>query len=231
MKDIKHVFFDLDHTLWDFDSNSAETLTELYHRHALQSHGVEDPKHFVATYQEVNEECWAEYRVGTMNKEELRSVRFHRTLIKYGVDEDELAEAFGDDYVQMSPYKKGLIDGTIEVLEYLSQSYELHIITNGFEEVQHIKIQESGLRQYFGEVITSEQAGFKKPAPGIFEYAAQKTNAVPEKSLMIGDGLDTDVLGARKAGFHQVFFNPQGLKHEETPSHEISHLRELMDIL
>lgn len=227
----KHLFFDLDHTLWDFETNSSRSLSELYSQFNLSGLGVDDLDEFVAAYQRINDGCWAEYRAGRMSKDVLRTARFEKTLEEFGVYNSPVAAAFGLEYVRISPYKTGLLPGALDVLSALHGKYELHIITNGFEEVQHIKIKESKLENYFNEIITSEQAGCKKPDIRIFEFAAERTKALPAESIMIGDSLEADIVGARNAGFDQVYFNPKGEDHGEILTHEIKHLNELLAIL
>jgi len=226
-----HLFFDLDRTLWDFETNSYETLTEIIERYQLVQKGLGDIDLFVKEYYVINDKLWEEYRVGTIDKETLRYERFRRALIKYGITDNSLINHIGNDYVNLSPIKTNLIPYTKEVLSYLYDKYELYIITNGFEEVQHIKLKESGIDSYFKDVITSERAGCKKPDERIFKFSMKLANAHAKTSLMIGDCLVADIGGARNAGIHQVFFNPNSIEHNENVTYEIKSLNELKQIV
>ena len=231
MDNIKHVFFDLDRTLWDFEANSKATLEELFSEFDLaEKLGVEDSK-FIHEYKRINEIFWTDYRNGVIKKEELRYARFEAALKFFGHSDRKMASEIGELYISRSPRKTGLVDGTIEVLEYLQSKYELHIITNGFEEVQHIKMKSSGLDPYFGHVITSESAGAKKPSPIIFNYSADLTNAKAEESIMIGDHYEADVYGALQAGWKAVLYEPNEERKIDVKYHHIHRLKELKEIL
>lgn len=225
------IFFDLDHTLWDFERNSYEALSELADKYKLIEKGVSSLKSFINDYFVINELLWDEYRKGSITKESLRYERFYRTLKKYEIEDFQLAKSFGDDYVSISPFKTHLFPHSVEILNYLKDKYSLHIITNGFEEVQHLKLKNCKLDQYFTEVITSERSGYKKPDARMFHFSLAATNENPENCLMIGDSLEADILGAKKVGIDQVYFNPQGNFHSEILTHEIKSLVELKDFL
>ncbi|OFY85261.1 MAG: noncanonical pyrimidine nucleotidase, YjjG family [Bacteroidetes bacterium RIFCSPLOWO2_12_FULL_35_15] len=231
MSDYEHIFFDLDRTLWDFETNSHETLSELIQKHKLPEKGIESASDFITEYLIINEQLWDEYRKGDVDKNTLRYDRFYRTLLKFKIDDRLLSQAIGNDYVITSPLKTGLFPHTKEVLDYLNANYNLHIITNGFEEVQHVKIKNCGIEKYFDQVITSERAGFKKPDVRIFEYSLATVNCNATNSLMIGDSLEADIIGARNAGIHQVYFNPKKEPHSEDVTFEISSLKELINFL
>ena len=231
MKAYKHIFFDLDNTIWDFEKNSREALVEIYHKHKLQELGVTDLDHFIEKYKERNEMMWEQYRLGTIDKPTLRDKRFALTFWDMGLDAELAPTALADDYLSISPRKTILFPHAHEVLSYLSAKYSLHIITNGFEEAQHIKMEESKLIPYFQEVIISEHTGFRKPDSRIFEYAMNKTGASSEDSIMIGDGLEVDILGARNVGWDTIYFNPDKKSHSDEVTHEISTLFELLHIL
>jgi len=227
----QHVFFDLDRTLWDFEINSHETLIELIDKYKLVEKGINSSNTFIEEYYKINDQLWEEYRQGTINQETLRFERFNRALLKYEITDLELIKNIGNDYVYLSPLKTNLVPHTIEILDYLKSKYDLHIITNGFEEVQHIKLSNSGISNYFSEIITSERAGFKKPDKRIFDYSLSATNSTREKSIMIGDCINADILGAKNAGIHQIYFNPNDNSHQEEITHEINSLIELKKIL
>ncbi|MBI9033748.1 MAG: YjjG family noncanonical pyrimidine nucleotidase, partial [Bacteroidales bacterium] len=171
------------------------------------------------------------YRIGNITKEFLRNQRFQLALKKFNINKPDLAEKLGDYYVEKSPYKTRLFPHTIDTLEYLKKKYQLHIITNGFEEVQYIKMKHSGLDKYFQQIVTSEQAGAKKPTKEIFEYSLNTAQAKAHESIMIGDDLAVDIIGAQNAGVDQVYFNYFNEEHHEKPTYEISSLDVLQDIL
>jgi putative hydrolase of the HAD superfamily len=226
----KHIFFDLDRTLWDFATNSHDTLLVLSEKYDFDKKGI-PVLEFISDYHQINDALWDEYGKGSIDKEGLRYQRFYRALVKYGVDDDAIVYAMSNDYSAMAPQRTSLFPGTMEVLDYLIQKYPLHIITNGFEESQHTKMKNCGILPYFQNVITSEKAGYKKPHTGIFEYSVQLVGGSTETCIMIGDNLDADIRGAKAAGIHQVYFNPEGKEHAEEVTHEIRELRELMRIL
>lgn len=203
-KDIKHIFFDLDHTLWDFDRNSALAFAKIFKKHHI-SLQLSD---FMEAYQPINFQYWKWYREGKVTKDQLRYGRFKKSFnaCAYNID-DHLIDKLSTDYITYLPEHNFLFDNTIEVLEYLQDTYKLHIITNGFEEVQHTKLIRSNIARFFDTVTTSEEAGVKKPDPIIFNKAMHKTNATPETSLMIGDTYEADILGANQVGMHSICFN------------------------
>lgn len=228
----KHIFFDLDRTLWDFEKNSHEVLTELYYKYNLLSKGIASPIEFIKSYKIINESLWDLYRQNKIKKENLRTERFRLTLNEFGVFDVKLATNLGKDYVECCPKKTHLFPFVHSTLNYLKDRYCLHIITNGFEEVQYEKLENSNLMDYFEQIITSEQVGFKKPSSEIFKFSLVKAFAKPSDSLMIGDDLVADIYGARDSGINQVFFNPHSILFEDKDiTHEISCLSELEEIL
>lgn len=227
---IKHLFFDLDHTLWDFNLNSRETLLEIYNEIELQGLGVYSFDAFYHKYIEINDALWNLYRKDEISKQDLRSTRFYQALLFFGVDDVVLAERIGDAYIKRCPVKVNLLSGCIEVLDYLNKRYQLHIITNGFEEVQHLKIKASNLDQYFQNVITSEQAGVRKPHSDIFTHALNNAGALAHESVMIGDSLEVDCVPAENLGIQSVFFNPEKKAENKKVCYEIAHLKELIDL-
>lgn len=228
MPKYKHIFFDLDHTIWDFESNSKQVLLELFDKYQLHKY-ICASNDFISAYKLENDKLWKEYRKGKIEKQELRSKRFDETLKTFGVFDVDLASELGDFYVSTCPYKTKLMPFAIDVLNYTSKKYKLHIITNGFEEVQVIKLRESGIAHYFDEVIMSEQVGVKKPHPLIFKRAFQRSAALPQESLMVGDDYYADIQGAERVNMDAIFFNPKmDLK---KANNEISCLSELLNIL
>lgn len=227
----KHLFFDLDHTLWDFETNSIETLGELFIELELEKHGVPSFEKFHETYLPINSQYWARYHHKLMPKEELRVGRFLETLRRFKVDDVELAQKLAHLYTERSPFKTALFPDAIATLEYLSLKYQLHMITNGFSEVQDVKVRESKLEVYFHHVFVSEKVGHQKPEQGIFLHAMEVTGAKVEESLMIGDNMATDIMGAKSVGMDQVFFNPNHKKTRDKATYEIYSLSELKNFL
>jgi putative hydrolase of the HAD superfamily len=204
----KHLFFDLDHTLWDFETNSRQTLEELYHSLELKAKGIHDFDLFHKNYLQHNDKLWERYRNGYIKVDELRWKRMWLALLDFKIANEPLAREMGVIFLDLLPTRKILFPHTAEILDYLvEKKYQLHLITNGFEKTQHSKLQHSGLDKYFIEVITSEGSNSLKPHKEIFDYAFQKTGALPKESIMIGDTIDVDILGAVNAGIDQVHVN------------------------
>lgn len=226
-----HLFFDLDRTLWDFEKSAQQTFEDIYERFQLKSRGVPSLENFFTSYHIHNEALWDLYRVGKIEKEVLRGLRFNLTLHDFKIDDPAMAELIGNYYIEESPRKVNLFPHSHEVLSYLKSEYQLHLITNGFSEVQEVKLKCSDLNQYFDQVITSEAAGAKKPDASIFNYAFQCAGAKPSESLMIGDDVEVDIVGAKGVGMDQVLFDPEGLYAPETGTYYIRTLKELKEIL
>jgi putative hydrolase of the HAD superfamily len=229
----QHVFFDLDHTLWDFEKNSRETLYDLYHELELSAVGIPLFDQFHSTYHHHNNIFWDRFRKGFITREELRWKRMWRTLLDYKITNETLARTLSERYLEILPTKKNLFHDTIEVLDYLKgKGYPLHLITNGFEKTQHAKLRNSGINPYFSQIITSEAAGIMKPHAAIFEYAIKKAGTTAEHSIMIGDTLDADIEGGNNAGMDTVYFNPSVPPEGNIiPTYVISSLSELKKIL
>ena len=231
MKKYKHIFIDLDRTLWDFEKNAQEAYSDIYRNHNLRQLGVNTIEDFTQNYLHHNNILWALYRDGKIEKNYLKSRRFELTLLDFGIDDPKLAEKIGLDYITISPQKTNLFPHTHEALIYLSKKYPLHIITNGFEEVQDSKLKNSRLDQYFKHVITSEDAGCKKPTRCIFDFALKTAGASAGESVMIGDDFDVDIIGATGVGMDAIFFNPDKVAHNGGATFEINDLIELKNIL
>jgi putative hydrolase of the HAD superfamily len=227
----QHLFFDLDHTLWDFDSNSREALHDIYHSLSLADAGVYDFDLFHKLYLGHNERLWDRYRKGFMKVEELRWKRMALSLLEFKNGDEALARKMAVEFLEILPTKQELFPGTIEVLSYLTEKkYLLHLITNGFEKTQHHKLKTAGIDIFFREVITSEGSNSLKPHPEIFDYALKKTGALKKESIMIGDTPDVDILGAREAGIDQVYVNHTGKNEAVDATYTIYSLKELMEI-
>lgn len=230
-KTYKHIFFDLDHTLWDFERNAEETKREMFETLKLKERGIADYETFREKYVDINLALWALYREDKVSKDELNFKRFYDTLCLLGVDDRKLGEAMAAGFIEGISTKTYLFPFAKEVLEYLYIKYPLYIITNGFEEVQYSKLKNSGMDRFFTSVITSEAAGSKKPDSEIFQYALRKTGALAAESIMIGDDLLVDMAGARQQGIDQLYVNHERKSHNEPLTMEVFSLDEIMGLL
>lgn len=230
MQQYKHLFFDLDRTLYDFDANNRYTLGTLFHKYNIDDTGKVSFDQFLDVYRPINLALWEQYKRKEITKETLNNQRFADTLKACGLN-NGVAGDFARDYLEISPAQKRLLPGAVDTLEYLSGNYDLHIITNGFEEVQYPKLERCGLMPFFRHIITSEQAGVQKPAPEIFEYAMNLTGASPKESLMIGDDPFADIEGAHKQGMDQVWLSAGAEGCPVLPTYRITALKELLSIL
>lgn len=230
-KKYKTVFFDLDHTLWDFETNSRETLEELYDSHDLQKKGVTSLTAFHEIFAEVNSDLWSQYDKGLIKAEVIRAERFKRILAPFEITDEELIAKLSHEYLYSCPRKGALLPGAIDTLNYLNEKYALSLITNGFDEVQHMKLASGKIAHYFKHVVTSQQAGHKKPSREIFDYALGLHQHEASEAVMIGDNLETDIAGALNASVDAVFYNPNAINHDQNPHHEINNLNELQLIL
>jgi putative hydrolase of the HAD superfamily len=227
----KHLFFDLDHTIWDFDKNAEETLNELYHSYKLKDLGLHSPDRFIEVYTQNNHQLWAEYHVGKITKQKLRETRFSKTFIDLGLSPNLIPQQFEDDYVNICPTKTNLFPKAHETLRYLKERYSLHLISNGFKESTELKVSKNGLNVYFENVVISEVVGFNKPDRAIFNHALSLANAGITESIMIGDSLEADIRGAQDYGMKAIYFNPERKEIPEDVDQEIACLSELMTIL
>ena len=229
----KHIFFDLDHTLWDHNTNSRLALEEVYQAFDLQEIGITSTKDFYLTFTEINFQLWDKYEAGRISQSELRHQRFRLIFSKLGVKSYNLCDTISESYMDISTKKSNLLPNAHETLQYLQHKYPLHIITNGFDEVQSVKMEAGKITHFFREIITSQNSGYKKPDPRIFEYALKKVGAVAAECLMIGDSFQSDIVGATRAGIDAVFFNPDQRNQEISikPKYEIRDLAELKRIL
>lgn len=227
----KCIFFDLDHTLWDYETNSRETLIDLHNHFQLIDHGILDVERLCTTFKVTNEKLWDLYDRGLINSDYIRKERFRQILREFGTFDDKLAMSLSNEYLQNCPRRSNLMPHAVETLQYLTERYNLTVITNGFEEIQNTKLTSSNLHHYFDHVITSQKAGCKKPSREIFEFAMQANEVIAQEALMVGDNLVTDIGGARNASIDVTFFNPLSIQHEERVHYEISSLHELCDLL
>lgn len=228
MPQYKHLFFDLDHTLWDFDANARETLAELYAIFDLNKKTQIAFDDFYPKYLYHNELLWDRYHKGLISSDDLKWKRMWRTLLDFKIADEPLSKEMSAKFLEILPTKKLLFHYTIEILEYLTEkNYSLHLITNGFEATQWSKLNNSGLGKYFTHVITSEGSNSLKPKKEIFDFAMDKAGASLPESIMIGDNLDADIQGAMNAGMDTIFVNHINAVPEIKPTYTVTHLKEL----
>jgi putative hydrolase of the HAD superfamily len=230
-KTYQHLFFDLDHTIWDFDKNSELTLRQVYDEFELEKRGITDFKVFAEVYSRHNDRLWDRFRKGFIKREELRWKRIWLTLLDFKIADTALAYELSAAYLEILPRMTALTPFAKELLEHCKGRYDMHLITNGFELTQWSKLQYSGLSGYFTHVITSEKSNSIKPNREIFDYALKTTGALTENSIMLGDALDIDIVGALNAGWDQVYYNPLKKAHHQKPTYEIHCWSEMLTIL
>ena len=226
----KNIYFDLDNTLWDFESNAIEAFREIFDRHQLWDR-IPNFDEFISTFAFYNEQLWKKYRQGQIKKGPLRIERFLLTLNKLKISDISLSEVISNAYLELMPQKSNLMKHAHEVLDYLKSKYNLFILTNGFHETQNAKLINSGIKQCFSGMITSENARCSKPDRKIFEYALKSFNARKSESVMIGDDLHVDIAGAKNFGMDQIFLNRKMISHDIKTTYEINELKDLLLIL
>jgi putative hydrolase of the HAD superfamily len=227
----KHLFFDLDHTLWDFEANARVTLQTLYDELSLLERGVHDFELFYKNYLAHNDKLWERYRKGYIRQDELRVKRMWLSLLDFKIADDDLSKKMSVRFLDLLPTRTILFPHTKEILQYLKdKGYYLHLITNGFEKTQHSKLKNSGLDVFFLEVITSEGSNSLKPNKEIFDYALKKSGAELKESIMIGDTQEVDILGAKNAGMDQIFVNHLNAIVAEPATYVVGSLKELEEI-
>jgi putative hydrolase of the HAD superfamily len=220
---VTDVFFDLDHTLWDFDKNSMLAFKRVFKKFKIN---IEFDA-FLKVYEPINIAYWKKYREDKVSKEQLRRGRLKDSFKNFDIFyTTEKIDEIADSYIHELPFDNHLFDGALEILDYLILKYKLHIITNGFEEVQHKKLKNSGIDHYFSSVTTSEEVGVKKPNPKVFLTALQKANSKAADCIMIGDSLEADILGAKNIGMQTIFYNYRN----ESISQKIKTIDSLLEI-
>ena len=230
-KKYTHLFFDLDHTLWDTDANAKKSLEEMFVLFELQKHGVKDDTEFIDKYLAINNRLWTDYSLGKIEKDFLRNGRFELTLKLFDITNADLVASMSDYFVERTPMNKALMPFAEKLLHHIKPNYKLYIITNGFKEAQHRKLKSSDIAHFFEDVFISEEVGFHKPNPQIFFHAIEKANAQCENCLMIGDNVETDMQGAIAAGMDCVYLNTTDFKHNYAVTFEIDSLHKLMEVL
>jgi putative hydrolase of the HAD superfamily len=232
MPSYKHIFFDLDHTLWDFDTNAKASLTDIYGEFSLAEKVTSDFDAFYQKYLHHNKILWERYQNGFITAEELKWRRMWRTMMEFKVGDEILAKNISARFLEILPVKDGMFPHAYEILEYLkNKDYQIHLITNGFEKTQWSKIRNSKIDHFFTHVITSEASNSMKPEKEIFDFAMNQSGALLHESIMIGDNLDADIQGAMNAGMDNVFVNHIDATTNKKPTYIVTHLKELESIL
>ena len=232
MPSYKHIFFDLDHTLWDFDTNAKASLTDIYGEFRLAEKVTSDFDAFYQKYLHHNKILWERYQNGFITAEELKWRRMWRTMMEFKVGDEVLAKNISARFLEILPVKDGMFPHAYEILEYLkNKDYQIHLITNGFEKTQWSKIRNSKIDHFFTHVITSEASNSMKPEKEIFDFAMNQSGALLHESIMIGDNLDADIQGAMNAGMDNVFVNHIDATTDKKPTYTVTHLKELESIL
>ena len=231
MRNYKVIFFDLDHTLWDYEKNSTETLTELFYEYKLSDRPSLELSTFLDTFEKVNAKMWSNFNKGHIDREVIRNQRFKKIFKVFNIRHDIMARKMSEDYIVRCPVKTHLLPHAKSMLEYLKPRYDLYVLTNGFDDVQSIKMATAQLDIFFKGVITSESSGHRKPSSEIFNYSLEVAMAKPEEAIMIGDNLNADMAGAKNANIDHIFFNPARLTHQQAVTYEINCLSQLSNIL
>ncbi|MBV6646486.1 MAG: YjjG family noncanonical pyrimidine nucleotidase [Cyclobacteriaceae bacterium] len=229
MKDITHIFFDLDHTLWDYEVNARDTLIELYETFELNSY-FSSFRAFHSSFQFHNDKLWYRYNRGQINRAYIRERRFYQILEARVPITSAKALEMSDFFTSRCPGKTALVPGTEELLDYVDGRYELGILTNGFDDIQAKKLSNTNLDQYFNWIITSETTQYRKPSKEIFDHALTLSGAQAIETLMVGDNLKVDIQGADQAGWRSVWFNPENSP-EKHPDIRVTSLKELLELL
>ena len=231
MRKYKHLFFDLDHTLWDFDTNAKMSLIDIYKEFELHKKIDGEFDLFYKKYLHHNKILWERYQNGFINAEELKWRRMWRTLLEFKVGDEVLSKSLSARFLEILPTKNELFPHTVEILNYLKErNYTMHLITNGFEKTQWSKIQNSKIDHYFTHMITSESSNSMKPEKEIFEYALNKANATVSESIMIGDNQSADIKGGIDAGMDTIFVNHINEESKLNPTYVVTHLNQLEQI-
>lgn len=231
LKTYSLLLFDLDHTLWDFENNSRETLEVLFGKYDLENKGIAGFKHFFEIFSRINMQLWDFHDRNLIGQEVIRLQRFNKVFSAAGLEDYPLSLLFSDEYHLELPKRKNLLPYAIETLDYLHVKYPMVIVTNGFNEMQQTKMHSSGINHYFKSIVTSQRAGDKKPSKQIFDFTLEEAGHAHNSVIMIGDNLQTDIVGARMAGIDTVYFNPNSKPHSEEVTHEIKSLKELQVFL
>jgi putative hydrolase of the HAD superfamily len=231
MSDQHHLFFDLDRTLWDFEKNSKQALKILFSELEL-SQKIKNFYEFLNVYKHINNDLWVAYGKKKITKDELRTLRFELTLAKFHIIDSKLTNDLNNGYIEISPNQTNIFPHAIETLTYLqNQGYNMHIITNGFKEVQYRKLKNCGFEPFFDVIVCSEEVGVNKPEAAVFHHAMKRANAQISKCVMIGDDLLVDFHGAQNAGMKAILFDPQKNRRQRKGDFHIQSLNQIPDVL
>ncbi len=225
------VFFDLDHTLWDYETNSLETLQELFDEYQLSNLADVSFDQFINKFKKVNNKLWDNYNRGLIDRETIKKKRFEKILKSFSIHKPDMSISMSEDYIKNCPYKTNLMPFTHETLDYLHKKYPLYLLTNGFDDVQKIKIENSNIAHYFKGMVTSETSGHRKPSTEIYNFTLSMAKAKAETTVMVGDNLNADIIGAKKAKLSTVYYNPEAIQHKAETDYEVGCLSELSTIL
>ncbi len=231
MKDLKHVIFDLDHTLWDFERNTNHVLKILFNKYSLDRTLGTSFDLFKTCYHEITTQLWYLYDIKKICKEELRSQRMLKVFAYFNYKNINLATQLEIEYLKTCPDQPHLIKGTMETLQYVTKKYATHVLTNGFKSTQHRKINASGITKYFETIVTSECSGHSKPAAQAFNFLLEKINANANECIMIGDNTLSDIEGSHKIGMKSIYFNPKKQNEKSNATYTIDTLLEIKDLI
>ena len=225
------IFIDLDNTIWDFETNSRNSLSYCFDKFNYQNF-FPDFETFYQIYHQHNNTLWGLYREAKITKHVLNRERFLFPLQSIGIENKTLAQSFGENYLETLSVQSILIDGAYDLLCYLKEkNYHLFILSNGFEEVQTKKMQSANIIVFFDGIILSDYIGYNKPHKKIFEFALQKANVKKENTIMIGDDWEADIVGAKNMGIDQIFFNRTNILTPFAPTYEVNHISMIKKLL
>lgn len=202
----KAILFDLDDTLWDCDANVLDSFKEVFKEFNLENY-FNSFEHFYELYQPFNQECWHAYSRGEIDKDTLNHRRFNHPFREVGLNDELFVTHFMETYFKLVPTKPKLVSGALEVLEYLYPKYPLYIVSNGFTEMQYLKMKSGGIEKYFSGVFLSDEIGVNKPDKRIFEHVLREIHMSPSEVVMVGDNYNTDIIGAMNAGIDQIYLS------------------------
>lgn len=232
MKNIRHIFFDLDNTLWDHRKNAYLSLSDIFKQEKITETYNLDFEDFHTAYFTINENLWEQLRDGKISKEYLREHRFYDSLLHFGIDNKELADKFEENFLDEILNYNELVSGAYDILEYLySKDYQIHILSNGFQDVTNRKTEMSGIRKFFTTITSADEINIRKPDAEIYHYALSKANASKNESIMVGDDWIADAVGASDFGMETIFFDVFNDNYQKEGVITIKHLSELKNIL
>lgn len=226
----RHIFFDLDHTLWDFERNALECISELIDEYKHHFDNECDPDSFFNIYSKINRELWDAYERKEIEMEAVRKGRWERAFSAVNIGPGKWMQEFGNAYVERCPTKPHLMDGTHELLSALSVEFDLGIISNGLSSNQFTKLNNAGIDRFFKDVVTVDMVGHPKPDKRMFDFALQRCNAEARHSMYIGDTYESDVRGSLQAGLSAIYFNPHDQPNPLGVT-EVKHLGEIPHVL